>query len=43
MRLSVGPNSGDLDVSSNNGDADYWVVKVDAFGSFVWEKNYGGK
>lgn len=30
------------DVSSNNGLADYWLVKIDANGVLQWEKNYGG-
>ncbi|HHM20681.1 MAG TPA: gliding motility-associated C-terminal domain-containing protein [Bacteroidetes bacterium] len=30
------------DVSDNNGFYDYWVVKTDAEGNLLWEKNYGG-
>jgi len=33
-------NSGD--VGGNNGNFDYWIVKLDRSGSLVWEKNYGG-
>lgn len=29
------------DVSSNNGAADYWIVKIDASGNIEWEQNYG--
>jgi len=30
------------DVSNNNGDLDYWILKLDIFGNLEWEKNYGG-
>jgi len=29
--------------SSNFGEGDYWVVKLDKNGKVEWEKNYGGK
>ncbi|GIV32500.1 MAG: hypothetical protein KatS3mg031_0035 [Chitinophagales bacterium] len=29
-------------VSANNGNKDYWIVKLDATGNLIWEKNYGG-
>lgn len=29
-------------VSGNHGDVDYWIVKVDANGSFQWQKCLGG-
>lgn len=35
-------NSSDNDVTANNGDRDYWVVKLDASGVIQWEQNYGG-
>lgn len=34
--------SNDGDVGANNGDKDFWLVKIDAWGAIVWEKNYGG-
>ncbi len=34
--------SGNGDVSGNNGDADVWVVKLDAFGNFQWQNAFGG-
>ncbi len=34
--------SSDGDVGNNNGDSDYWIVKLDANGSMVWETNLGG-
>ncbi|AYZ14024.1 T9SS C-terminal target domain-containing protein [Chryseobacterium arthrosphaerae] len=29
--------------SSNHGEGDYWIVKLDKNGKIEWEKNYGGK
>ncbi|MGG7437718.1 T9SS type A sorting domain-containing protein [Chryseobacterium arthrosphaerae] len=29
--------------SSNFGEGDYWIVKLDKNGKIEWEKNYGGK
>jgi hypothetical protein len=34
--------SSDGDVSENNGNLDYWVVKLDGSGNIEWEENYGG-
>ena len=34
--------SDNVDVSDNNGFYDYWVIKIDAIGTLLWEKNYGG-
>ena len=34
--------SNDNDVSGNNGNYDYWVLKLDSNGSIEWEKNFGG-
>lgn len=34
-------DSSDGDVSSNNGLRDFWIVKLDANGTIVWEKNFG--
>ena len=39
--LSGYTSSNDGDVSHNAGFQDYWVVKVDAAGTIVWEKNFG--
>ncbi len=30
-------------VSSNYGEGDYWIVKLDKTGKVEWEKNFGGK
>ena len=35
--------SGDGDVTNNLGEYDYWVVKLDASGNKVWQKNLGGR
>ena len=34
--------SSDGDVTGNNGNTDYWIVKTDASGNLQWEKCYGG-
>lgn len=35
--------SSDLMVTSNNGEVDYWIIKIDKNGNKLWDKNYGGK
>jgi hypothetical protein len=32
-----------LKASSNFGEGDYWIVKLDKNGKVEWEKNFGGK
>ncbi len=39
--LSGYTSSNDGDVSGNEGFQDYWIVKVDAAGNKVWDKNFG--
>jgi gliding motility-associated-like protein len=34
--------SKDGDASGNNGDTDYWIVKLDVNGQLDWEQNLGG-
>jgi len=34
--------SNDGDVSGNHGRADYWIVKLDAYGNIIWQKCLGG-
>lgn len=34
--------SSDGDISSNNGQSDFWVVKTTFEGTILWEKTYGG-
>ena len=34
--------SNSVDVSSNNGAADLWLIKISAQGNLIWEKSLGG-
>ena len=34
--------SDDFDISNSKGSYDFWVVKVDKNGNFVWESSFGG-
>ncbi len=34
--------SNDGDVTENKGDYDYWIFKIDATGTLIWQKTYGG-
>lgn len=34
--------SNDGDVSNNYGQSDCWILKLDADGEIIWERNYGG-
>ncbi len=34
--------SNDLDVSTNNGAADLWIIKISPTGTLIWEKTLGG-
>lgn len=34
--------SSDGDVSRNQGNSDYWLVKINLDGDILWEKSYGG-
>jgi hypothetical protein len=35
-------DSQDVDITSNIGEYDYWILNIDANGDFVWKKNFGG-
>lgn len=39
--LSGYTTSNDGDVSGNEGFQDYWILKVDASGNKIWDKNFG--
>ncbi len=34
--------SNDGDVSGNHGETDYWIIKIDAAGTLIWQKCLGG-
>ena len=34
--------SDDFDIENSRGSYDFWAVKVDSFGNFVWENSFGG-
>ncbi|MBQ4801503.1 hypothetical protein J8L88_01475 [Aquimarina sp. MMG015] len=41
--LMIGSSeSDDFDISAPNGSYDFWVVKINAEGTKVWEKSFGG-
>ena len=35
-------DSDDVDISSNKGSYDFWVIKISNTGTLVWEKSFGG-
>lgn len=35
-------DSGDVDISNNNGSYDFWVLKIASNGSLLWERSFGG-
>lgn len=40
--LAAGTSSNDGDVSLNYGSFDIWLVRLDAVGTIIWERSYGG-
>jgi len=41
--IAVGKSdSSDGDVSVNNGNEDFWIVKLDSLGNILWENSFGG-
>lgn len=35
-------DSSDVDISNNKGTYDFWVIRISATGTLIWEKSYGG-
>lgn len=35
-------DSNDVDIKSNKGSYDFWIVKIDKNGTLLWEKSFGG-
>lgn len=35
-------DSNDVDITNNRGTYDFWIIKISATGSLVWEKSFGG-
>ncbi|MCU4189035.1 T9SS type A sorting domain-containing protein [Flavobacterium sp. HXWNR29] len=40
--VTCGSNSNDGDITGNHGGSDFWVVKLNATGSIIWQKSLGG-
>jgi len=40
--VAGGTESFNGDVTSNHGDFDYWIVKLDNIGNIQWQKSFGG-
>jgi hypothetical protein len=40
--IAASSDSNDFNISNNKGTYDFWVLKIAADGTLVWEKNFGG-
>ncbi|SFA72388.1 Por secretion system C-terminal sorting domain-containing protein [Flavobacterium swingsii] len=40
--LAGSTDSNNGDVTGNNGNLDYWIVRLNSVGDIIWQKNYGG-
>jgi len=36
-------DSNDVDIKSNKGSYDFWVIKISTTGNLIWEKSFGGQ
>jgi hypothetical protein len=40
--MSGATNSNDIDITTNNGESDGWIVKISSIGNLIWQKTLGG-
>lgn len=40
--IAASSDSDDVDISSNKGSYDFWILKINRLGSIVWEQSFGG-
>lgn len=40
--IAASSDSNDFNISNNKGQYDFWILKIDANGTLIWEKNFGG-
>lgn len=40
--IAASSDSNDVDISNNKGSYDFWILKISAIGTLVWEKSFGG-
>lgn len=40
--IAASSDSEDFNISNNKGSYDFWILKITADGSLIWEKNFGG-
>jgi predicted Rdx family selenoprotein len=40
--IAASSDSNDVDISNNKGTYDFWILKITADGTLIWEKNFGG-
>jgi hypothetical protein len=40
--IAASSDSKDFNISNNNGSYDFWILKIAADGTLIWEKSFGG-
>ncbi|MDP5093687.1 MAG: hypothetical protein NWQ17_10265, partial [Polaribacter sp.] len=40
--IAASSDSNDFNISNNKGQYDFWILKINANGTLIWEKNLGG-